>query len=120
MVLLSVEPDGDADPFYTHTVWKNARPVGIVTSGAPGHRTGTVLALAYLRPETGEAADAELRGDDGTLEVSVLGRRCAARVLDAPPWDPTDSRLRGALRKRKPARSGKDRRVTVSHGRKAT
>ena len=120
MVLLSMEPDGDADPFYTHTVWKDARPVGIVTSGAPGHRTGTVLALAYLRPETGEAADAELQGDDGTLEVSVLGRRCAARVLDAPPWDPTDSRLRGALRKRKPARSGADRRVTVSHGRKAT
>ena len=52
MVLLSVEPDGDADPFYTHTVWRDGRAVGIVTSAAPGHRTGTVLALAYLRPET--------------------------------------------------------------------
>ena len=51
MALLSVEPDGDADPFYTHTVWRDGRAIGIVTSAAPGHRTGTVLALAYLRPE---------------------------------------------------------------------
>ena len=125
MVLLSMEPDGDADPFYAHTVWKGARSIGIVTSGAPGHRTGTVLALAYLRPEAAETAGAELQGDTlqgdkGTLEVSVLGRRYAARVLDAPPWDPTDSRLRGAPSKRKPARSGTDRRVTVSDGRKTT
>ena len=125
MVLLSMEPDGDADPFYAHTVWKGAHPVGIVTSGAPGHRTGTVLALASLRPEAAETAGAELQGDTlqgdkGTLEVSVLGRRYAARVLDAPPWDPTDSRLRGAPSKRKPARSETDRRVTVSDGRKTT
>ena len=51
MALLSVELDGDADPFHTHTVWRDGRAVGIVTSAAPGHRTGTVLALAYLRPE---------------------------------------------------------------------
>ena len=120
MALLSMEPDGDADPFYTHTVWKGARPVGIVTSGAPGHRTGTVLALAYLRPEAADSADTAWQGDDGTLEVSVLGRRCAARVLDAPPWDPTDSRLRGAPSKLEPTRSGADRRVTVSDGRKTT
>ena len=95
MVLLSMEPDGDADPFYTHTVWKGAQPVGIVTSGAPGHRTGTVLALAYLRPEAADTADAERQGADSMLEVSILGRRCAARVLDAPPYDPANARLRG-------------------------
>ena len=125
MVLLSMEPDGDADPFYAHTVWKGAHPVGIVTSGAPGHRTGTVLALAYLRPEAAETAGDELQGDTlqggkDTLEVSVLGRRHAARVLDAPPFDPADSRLRGAPPKRKPARSETDRRITVSDGRKTT
>ena len=92
MVLLSIVPDADADPFHTHTVWKGGRPVGIVTSGAPGHRTGTVLALAYLRPE---AAQADAHGADGALEVSILGRRCPARVLDAPPYDPVDARLRG-------------------------
>ena len=91
MVLLSMEPDADADPFYTHTVWKGGRPVGIVTSGAPGHRTGTVLALAYLRPE---AAKTDAPGTNGALEVSILGRRSRARVLDAPPYDPDNDRLR--------------------------
>ena len=95
MVLLSMEPDGDADPFYTHTVWKGAQPAGIVTSGAPGHRTGTVLALAYLRPEAAVTADGERQGGDSMLEVSILGRRCAARALDAPPYDPANARLRG-------------------------
>ena len=91
MVLLSMEPDADADPFYTHTVWRGGRPVGIVTSGAPGHRTGTVLALAYLRPE---AAKADAPGPNGALEVSILGRRSRARVLDAPTYDPDNDRLR--------------------------
>ena len=92
MVLLSIEPDADADPFDTHTVWRGGQAVGIVTSGAPGHRTGTVLALAYLRPEPTEA---DSLGADGGLEVSILGRRCRARVLDAPPYDATNGRLRG-------------------------
>ena len=92
MVLLSMEPDDDADPFHTHTVWRDGRPIGIVTSGAPGHRTGTVLALAYLRPESAQAG---ARGTGAGLEVSLLGRRCRARVLDAPPYDPFDARLRG-------------------------
>ena len=42
---------------------KDDRPVGIVTSGAYGHRTGKVLALAYLRDATAR---------DG-LSVSILG-----------------------------------------------
>ena len=90
MVLLSMEPDGDADPFYTHTVWRGERPAGIVTSGAPGHRTGTVLTLAYLRPE----AEVDTRSAGGVLEVSVLGRRCRARVLDTPPYDPANDKVR--------------------------
>ena len=99
MVLLSLESDDDADPFYTHTVWKDGQPAGIVTSGAPGHRTGAVLALAYLCPE---AAQAGALCAGGVLEVSILGRRCRARVLDAPPYDPDDSRLRGTAAMRPP------------------
>ena len=91
MVLLEIEPEGNADPFYTHTVWSGEQPAGIVTSGAPGHRTGTVLALAYLRPGAGTRGNAV----DGPLEVSILGRRCTARVLAEPPYDPDDARLRG-------------------------
>ena len=95
MVLLSIEPVGDADPFYAHAVWCRDQAIGIVTSGAPGHRTGTVLALAYLRSEAGASG----YGGDRALEVSILGRRCPARVLDAPPYDPTNARLRGASAK---------------------
>ena len=110
MALLSVEPDGDADPFHTHTVWRDGRAIGIVTSAAPGHRTGTVLALAYLRPEAesrdrGRPARMGSRdgmpesgenGVDGALEISILGRRHSARVLAEPPYDPMSTRLRGA------------------------
>ena len=91
MVLLSIEPHGEVDPFYLHTLWNGGRPVGIVTSAAPGHRTGTMLALAYLRPD----AETDACGAGGGLEVSVLGLRSSARVLDAPPYDPANVRLRG-------------------------
>ena len=79
MALLSIEPDGDADPdpFYTHTVWQGGRAVGIVTSGAPGHRTGTVLALAYLRPE----AESRERGRSARKEAG------GSRPADRSPWE---------------------------------
>ena len=117
MVLLSVEPDGDADPdpFHTHTVWRDGRAVGIVTSAAPGHRTGATLALAWLRPEAesrerrvpggqgrparmGGHGDVPVPGENGrggALEISILGRRHPARVLAEPPYDPMNTRLRG-------------------------
>ena len=98
MVLLAIDPDDEVDPFHTHTVWCGGRPAGIVTTGAPGHRTGTVLALAYMRP----VADARGHAGDGGLEVSILGRRCAARMLARPPYDPDDSRLRGTAATRSP------------------
>lgn len=83
MVLLSVE-SGTLDPFYAHTVRHNGEPVGIVTSGAHGHRTGLTLALAYLRT----------RGLREGLTVDILGQRFAARVLDRPPFDPENTRMR--------------------------
>ena len=83
MVLLELEA-GEVDPFYAHTLWQGANPVGIVTSGAFGHRTGKVLALAYLR-------DPSARQD---LEVSILGQRRAAKILTQPPFDPGNTRLK--------------------------
>ena len=76
MALLSIEPDGDADPFYTHTVWRGGRAIGIVTSAAPGHRTGLALALAYLRPEAGAEAGGSQRcgvggGSSGPLAAGM-------------------------------------------------
>lgn len=83
MVLLEIEAS-DADPFHSHPVWQADRVVGIVTSGAYGHRTGKVLALAYLR-------DAAAR--DG-LTVHILGQSRAARILAAAPYDPDNLKLK--------------------------
>ncbi|MDH3667619.1 MAG: FAD-dependent oxidoreductase [Paracoccaceae bacterium] len=83
MVLLEIAP-GEVDPFYAHPVKHGDRVVGIVTSGAHGHRTGKTLALAYLRDPTAR---------DG-LTVEILGRPRAALVLDAPPYDPLNEKLK--------------------------
>ncbi len=83
MVLLEVE-SGTLDPFYAHPVRHAGQPVGIITSGAHGHRTNRTLALAYLRR----------RGLRDGLSVDILGQSFAARVLDRPPFDPDNTRLR--------------------------
>jgi dimethylglycine dehydrogenase len=84
MVLLEIDTDGEVEPFYSHSVMNNGRPVGVVTSGAYGHRTRRSLALAFLR-EPG------LR--DG-LAVKMLGKEKNARVLNSPPYDPTNGRMK--------------------------
>ena len=81
MELLEIEA-ADADPFYGHAVLCREEPVGIVTSGGFGHRMQKSLALAYLKPGAPKS----------NLNVDILGRRCPARVLDRPPYDP-DNRL---------------------------
>ena len=83
MVLLEIDA-GEVDPFYAHTVWQDARPVGIVSSGAYGHRTGKVLALAYMR-------DISARSD---LTVSILGQKRPATIMNTPPFDPNNIRLK--------------------------
>jgi len=83
MVLLEIET-GDVDPFYAHSVWHEDEVVGVVTSGAYGHRTQKTLALAYLR-------DTSARSN---LTVSVLGRMRPAQILDTPPFDPDNKRLK--------------------------
>lgn len=88
MVLLEIEA-GDVDPFYAHTLWQGKRAIGIVTSGSYGHRTGKVLALAYLRDPTA-------RED---LTVSILGQPRRATILSRPPYDPDNTRLKAGAAK---------------------
>ena len=83
MVLLEIETT-DVDPFYSHTVFADGRPIGVVTSGTHGHRTGKTLALAFLREPT-------LRHG---LSVKILGRTRKARILDEIPYDPQNLRLK--------------------------
>ena len=84
MVLLEIAP-GEVDPFYAHAVHQDERIVGVVTSGGYGHRTGKVLALAYLR---------DARARDG-LSIEILGERRPASVLDRAPYDPDNAKLKG-------------------------
>ncbi len=83
MVLIEIAA-GEVDPFHSHTVWNGDRAIGIVTSGAFGHRTGRVLALAYLRDATTREG----------LSVSILGQRRSATVLTRPPFDPDNTRMK--------------------------
>ena len=83
MVLLDIET-AEVDPFYAHTIVHEGQPVGIVTSGAYGHRTGKTLALAYLR-------DPAARRD---LSACILGRDRRATILQHPPFDPQNTRLK--------------------------
>jgi dimethylglycine dehydrogenase len=83
LVLLEIETS-DVDPYYAHGVYQGEACVGIVTSAAFGHRTGRTLALAYLRDRTAREG----------LEVEILGRKRPAIILDVPPYDPENRRMR--------------------------
>jgi dimethylglycine dehydrogenase len=85
LVLLAVDSD-DADPLGNEPVSADGKPVGITTSGGYGHAVGQTLAFAYVAPD--HAAP------DSTLEVAMLGRTRAARVLARPPYDPRNARLK--------------------------
>ena len=85
MYLLDLD-EIEIDPFYAHTVFVDDHPIGIVTSGGYGHRVRKPLALAYFR---------ETPAIDAGLSISILDQRVKARVLNQPPYDPDNSRLRG-------------------------
>ncbi len=76
------------DPFYSHPVFLHDKVIGIVTSGAYGHRTEKKLALAYV--DAGKKSTC-----DDTLEVEIIGEKCPAMILDRPPYDPKNKRLLG-------------------------
>lgn len=84
MVLLEIDTDGEVEPFYAHTVFAQGRPVGVVTSGAFGHRVRKSLALAFLR-------ERDMR--EG-LTVKLLGIERPALILAHPPHDPQNLKLK--------------------------
>jgi dimethylglycine dehydrogenase len=84
MVLIEIDTDGEVEPFYAHTLFAQGRPVGVVTSGAYGHRVRKSLALAFLREPL-------VRGG---LTVKLLGRERPARILATPPYDPQNKKLK--------------------------
>jgi dimethylglycine dehydrogenase len=89
MRLVQMAVDGEqVDPFYGHAVCCGREVVGLVTSGAFGHRVGRAVALAYVKREVVEA------GAD--LRVQILDVNYPAHILSAIPYDATGVRPRSA------------------------
>ncbi|MEO1198718.1 MAG: FAD-dependent oxidoreductase [Pseudomonadota bacterium] len=84
------EPAGtDADPLGSEAVLRDGTPVGSVTSGAFGYGVDAFLAWAYVHPSAAEPGTA--------LDVLVLGKPRAARVIDGAVWDADNQRPRQDL-----------------------
>ena len=86
MALLEISADGP-DPFYLHPVFADDQVVGLVTSGTFGHRTQKKLALAYLDYDS-----ATIHGK--SLMTEILGEHWPTNILDEPPYDPGNRRIR--------------------------
>jgi dimethylglycine dehydrogenase len=74
----------DPDPFGGEPVFLEGEPIGRLTSAAFGYTVGHALGLAYL------PGDAQ-----GELRVEIQSEQVRAHILNAPPYDPSGSRLRG-------------------------
>ncbi|MCP4433593.1 MAG: aminomethyl transferase family protein, partial [Gammaproteobacteria bacterium] len=70
MQLLELE-ESTFDPFYMHSVFQGDQVVGMVTSGAFGHRLGKPVALAYFRNAVNINEE---------FSVLILGEYVSARV----------------------------------------
>jgi dimethylglycine dehydrogenase len=62
------------DPFYMHSVFRGDEAVGMVTSGAYGHRLQKAIGLAYFRSAV---------SSEDELSVEILGRNSVARLTAA-------------------------------------
>ena len=87
-VCLSVDAS-DADCIGDEPIFLDGQPIGWVTSGGYGHFVDQSLAQGYIPTEHLAAAR-----DEG-LSVEIIGQMCAARVQEAPPFDPEGARMRG-------------------------
>jgi len=87
-ILVTLEVDSkDADASGYEPVWSNGEKIGFVTSGGYGHTTGKSLAMALIHPDHAKA---------GTeLTTHVVGVECAAKVIEASPYDPQGKAMRG-------------------------
>ena len=85
LVLAQIDAN-DADCLGNEPALDGDRVMGVVCSGAYGHRTGMSLAYVYVEPEFSSPGD--------TFHIPVLGSRRSATVLKEPPYDPQNERLR--------------------------
>jgi dimethylglycine dehydrogenase len=85
MVYVEVAAD-DADVRGGEPVFAGKDVIGVTTSGGYGHIVEKSLAFAYVEP--GFAAP------ESTFDIEILGKRCRAKVLAEPIYDPKNEKLR--------------------------
>ena len=87
-VLICMVLDNDVAPAHTgDPIFVDDKQVGVVTSGEYGHWVELNIAMGYIDSEYSKAGTA--------LEVSVIGSKCKAEVVEAPIFDPEHLRPRG-------------------------
>ncbi len=78
---------GDALPHGDEPVFAgDDRVVGYVSAADRGHVVDKTIAMTYLPIELASAGT--------VLQIEILGERCTATVVEAPLFDPDNSRLR--------------------------
>ena len=88
MKLVTLEVDAtDADGSEYEPVWADGDRVGYVTSGEYGHVVGKSLAMALV--------DREHCAVGTELTTHVVGVERPATVIEASPYDPGGSAMRG-------------------------
>jgi dimethylglycine dehydrogenase len=85
IVYLEVDAS-DADARGNEPVYHNDKIVGVVTSGAYGFRVNKSLAFAYVK--------SELAKYGVELLVKIQGQKRAAKILNAPSYDPQNKILK--------------------------
>ncbi len=76
----------DADALGNNPILKDGEVIGRATGGGYGWRLGKSLALGMVRPDLAEP---------GTeLEIEILGKRFAAKVIIESPYDPDNEKIR--------------------------
>jgi dimethylglycine dehydrogenase len=85
-VTMEVHGVDDCDARGSEPIYRGDEVIGRVTSGGYGWRLGKSLALGMVRPDLGDIGS--------ELEISILGKRYRATVIEESPFDPANERLR--------------------------
>jgi dimethylglycine dehydrogenase len=85
-VTLEVMNVDDADVIGNNPIYQDGKVIGRATGGGFGWRMNKSLALGMVHPSCADV------GTD--LEIEILGKRYACRVLEDSPHDPTNEKLR--------------------------
>ena len=83
--LVYCEVDTNVDPIGNEPVYDGVTIIGVTTSGAYGHCVEKCLAFAYV--------DSAFKSPGTSIEISILGDKRKAIVLDVSAWDPDNKRL---------------------------